>query len=210
MQIQEVLTAARSPWQNPFAERLIGSIRRDCLDHVIVLSERHLRTILTAYSAYYHHTRPHLALTKDTPAERPVEPSEMGLARLAEHTAPLPPHDSSHPLLSRRGVPVLGSERRVWLHGDDPLHRFAEACREAQLDQSATCWRCLVSPGCARCSRMDYWRSAGSVNPILPKFRSRRRPRADDLRRRRATERRSYSEPHRHSPDRAPAVGTAV
>ena len=78
MQIQEVLTAARSPWQNPFAERLIGSIRRDCLDHVIVLSERHLRSILTAYFAYYHHTRTHLALTKDAPDGRPVEPPEMG------------------------------------------------------------------------------------------------------------------------------------
>ena len=78
MQIQEVLTAPRSPWQNPFAERLIGSIRRDCLDHVIVLSERHLRNILTAYFAYYHHTRTHLALTKDAPDGRPVEPPEMG------------------------------------------------------------------------------------------------------------------------------------
>jgi putative transposase len=78
MQIEEVLTAPRSPWQNPFAERLIGSIRRDCLDHFIVLSERHLRSILTAYFAYYHHTRTHLALTKDAPDGRPVEPPEMG------------------------------------------------------------------------------------------------------------------------------------
>jgi putative transposase len=78
MQIEEILTAPRSPWQNPFAERLIGSIRRDCLDHVIVLSERHLRNILTAYFAYYHHTRTHLALTKDAPDGRPVEPPEMG------------------------------------------------------------------------------------------------------------------------------------
>ena len=54
MRIREVLTAAHSPWQNPFAERLIGSIRRECLDHVLVLSERHLRRILTRYFAYYH------------------------------------------------------------------------------------------------------------------------------------------------------------
>jgi putative transposase len=54
MRIQEVLTATQSPWQNPFAERLIGSIRRDCLDHVIVLSERHLRHVLTGYFEYYH------------------------------------------------------------------------------------------------------------------------------------------------------------
>jgi putative transposase len=78
MQIQEVLTAARSPWQNPFAERLIGSIRRECLDHVLVLSERHLRNTLTAYFAYYHRTRTHLSLTKDAPDWRPVEPPQLG------------------------------------------------------------------------------------------------------------------------------------
>ena len=78
MQIQEVLTAARSPWQNPFAERLIGSIRRECLDHVLVLSERHLRHVLTRYFAYYHRTRTHLSLTKDAPDGRPVEPPDLG------------------------------------------------------------------------------------------------------------------------------------
>jgi putative transposase len=78
MRIQEVLSAARSPWQNPFAERLIGSIRHDCLDHVIVLSERHLRHILTSYFSYYHRIRTHLSLTKDAPDGRPVEPPELG------------------------------------------------------------------------------------------------------------------------------------
>jgi putative transposase len=78
MRIQEVLSAARSPWQNPFAERLIGSIRHDCLDHVIVLSERHLRHVLTSYFSYYHRTRTHLSLTKDAPDGRPVEPPELG------------------------------------------------------------------------------------------------------------------------------------
>jgi len=78
LQIQEVLTAARSPWQNPFAERLIGSIRRECLDHVLVLGEHHLRHILTRYLAYYHYTRTHLSLTKDAPDGRPVEPPELG------------------------------------------------------------------------------------------------------------------------------------
>jgi putative transposase len=78
MRIQGVLTAARSPWQNPFAERLIGSIRRDCLDHILVLSERHLRRILTRYLVYYHRTRTHLSLTKDAPDGRPIEPPELG------------------------------------------------------------------------------------------------------------------------------------
>ena len=78
MGIREVLTAPRSPWQNPFAERLIGSIRRECLDHVLVLSERHLRRVLTRYFAYYHRARTHLSLEKDAPDVRPTEPPEMG------------------------------------------------------------------------------------------------------------------------------------
>jgi putative transposase len=78
MGIGEVLTAPHSPWQNPFAERLIGSIRRECLDHVLVLSERHLRHILVRYFAYYHRARTHLALDKDAPDVRPVELRESG------------------------------------------------------------------------------------------------------------------------------------
>ena len=78
MGIEEVLTASQSPWQNPFAERLIGSIRRECLDHVVVLGERHLRRILTAYFAYYHRTRTHLSLEKDALDGRPIEPPSLG------------------------------------------------------------------------------------------------------------------------------------
>jgi putative transposase len=72
MRICEVLTAPLSPWQNPFAERLIGSIRRECLDHVLVLGERHLRRTLARYFAYYHQARTHLALDKDAPDIRPT------------------------------------------------------------------------------------------------------------------------------------------
>ncbi len=78
MGIEEVLTAPRSPWQNPFVERVIGSIRRECLDHVIVLNERHLRRILTSYFNYYHRSRTHLSLNKDSPAQRPVQPVGRG------------------------------------------------------------------------------------------------------------------------------------
>ena len=78
MGIRDVLTAPQSPWQNPFAERLIGSIRRECLDHVLVLSERHLRRILARYFAYYHRARTHLALQKDAPDGRPIERPEVG------------------------------------------------------------------------------------------------------------------------------------
>ena len=76
--IEEVLTAPHSPWQNPFAERLIGSIRRELLDPVIVLGEAHLRRRLDGYLRYYHRSRTHLSLGKDAPETRPVEPPERG------------------------------------------------------------------------------------------------------------------------------------
>jgi transposase InsO family protein len=78
MGIDEVLTAPRSPWQNPYVERVIGSIRRECLDHVIVLSERHLRRVLASYLDYYHRSRTHLALSKDSPVPRPIQPAQTG------------------------------------------------------------------------------------------------------------------------------------
>jgi putative transposase len=78
MGIEEVTIAPRSPWQNPHAERLIGSIRRDVLDHVIVLNDRHLKRVLTAYIAYYHRFRTHLALEMNCPQPRAVEPPETG------------------------------------------------------------------------------------------------------------------------------------
>jgi hypothetical protein len=70
MGIREVLIAPRSPWQNPFAERVIGSIRRELLDHVIVLGERHLRRLLREYAGYYNGCRTHLSLDKDAPESR--------------------------------------------------------------------------------------------------------------------------------------------
>src|SRR5213594_906415 len=78
MGVGEVLTAPHSPWQNPFAERLIGSIRRECLNHVLVLGERHLRRILARYFEYYHRARTHLSLDKDAPDARAVELSDAG------------------------------------------------------------------------------------------------------------------------------------
>ena len=78
MGIEEVLIAPRSPWQTPFVERVIGSIRRDCLDHVIVLSPEHLRRILRSYFGYYHDWRTHLSLDMDCPEPRAVQPAEAG------------------------------------------------------------------------------------------------------------------------------------
>jgi putative transposase len=79
--IEEVVIAPRSPWQNPYVERLIGTIRRECLDHVIVLHERHLRQLLTGYFHYYHRWRTHRALDVDCPVPRPIQRPEVGAIR---------------------------------------------------------------------------------------------------------------------------------
>jgi len=75
MGIRDRPISPQSPWQNPYAERLIGTLRRDCLDHVLIFGERHLLRILSLYSSYYNEARTHLGLDKDTPLGRPVQRS---------------------------------------------------------------------------------------------------------------------------------------
>ena len=85
MSITEVITSPRSPWQNPYVERVIGSIRRECLDQLVIFNERHLRRILSSYEVYYQRTRTHLSLDKDCPHSRPIElpPTPCALATKA-------------------------------------------------------------------------------------------------------------------------------
>jgi putative transposase len=78
MGICEVLSEPRSPWQRAYVERVIGSIRRECLDHVIVFQENSLRRTLNSYFDYYHRSRTHLSLGKDAPEPRAIQPPEMG------------------------------------------------------------------------------------------------------------------------------------
>jgi transposase InsO family protein len=73
MGINDRPTAPAAPWQNGFAERMIGSIRRECVDHIIVLGEAHLRQLLRSYARYYNNLRTHRSLDKDTPVSRPVQ-----------------------------------------------------------------------------------------------------------------------------------------
>jgi putative transposase len=75
---KEKVITYRSPWQNGYCERLGGSLRRECLDHMIVLGERHLRRVLKEYVAYYHRSRTHLGLDKDTPELRPIQGRDEG------------------------------------------------------------------------------------------------------------------------------------
>jgi transposase InsO family protein len=71
--IQQLVTAPQSPWQNIFVERVIQSIRKECLDHMIIFNKQHLVRVLNSYMSYYNHTRTHLALAKDSPVSRPVD-----------------------------------------------------------------------------------------------------------------------------------------
>jgi putative transposase len=79
LDIKDVLIATHSPWRNPYVERVIGSIRRDCLDHVIIFNERHLRRVLKEYIHYYNEYRTHLGLEKDCPELRSIERQDSGL-----------------------------------------------------------------------------------------------------------------------------------
>jgi transposase InsO family protein len=78
MGIEEVVTAPYSPWQNSYMERFIGSIRRECLDHTLILNENHLRRVVASYVRYYLHSRPHLSLDRNAPFPRKVEPPGEG------------------------------------------------------------------------------------------------------------------------------------
>jgi hypothetical protein len=75
MGITQVVTAPRLPWRNARVEQVIGSIRRECLDHIVIFNERHLRRVLPSYVDYYHRTRTHLSLYKDCPDPRPIMPA---------------------------------------------------------------------------------------------------------------------------------------
>src|SRR6516164_7028169 len=96
--IREVLASPQSPWQNAYVERLIGSIRRECLDHVIVLNETGLRRILKSYFDYYENFRTHLSLNKDAPAGRVLEP--LGIGRVIE----IPQVGGLHHLYTRKAA----------------------------------------------------------------------------------------------------------
>ena len=92
MSIEDVLTAPRCPWQNPFVERVIGSLRRECLDHVIVWSDRALNRHLQRYLTYYHEWRTHLSLDKDAPLKRTVQPPACGTIVAVPHFGGLHHH----------------------------------------------------------------------------------------------------------------------
>ena len=76
--VEQKVISYQSPWQNGYVERVIGSIRRECLDHMVVFGEQHLRRVLRKYIAYYHESRTHLGLEKDAPESRAVQAQDVG------------------------------------------------------------------------------------------------------------------------------------
>ena len=163
--IEQVLTAPRSPWQNPFVERMIGSIRRECLDHVIVLDERHLKRILRKYVDYYHSCRTHLSLEKDAPEPRRVESPAMGKVRAIPkgRWSPSLLH-STRRCLSRSARDGYGTSRQLTpiplsradadprnvLHEDDPSILVAGS---SLISRSSSLWKGQVPrPGPTRFS----------------------------------------------------------
>src|SRR3954447_13305736 len=98
MGIKQVLSAPRSPWQRAYVERLIGSIRRECLDHIIVFHQTSLSRHLHRFLDHYHHSRCHLALVKDTPEPRPIQPPEQG------HIVSIPQVGGLHHRYERRAA----------------------------------------------------------------------------------------------------------
>jgi transposase InsO family protein len=96
--LQQLRSAYRCPWQNGYVERVIGTIRRECLDHVIIFNERHLRRVLLEYVAYYNSSRTHLGLAKDCPEERAIEASSEG------HIVALPVLGGLHHRYTRRAA----------------------------------------------------------------------------------------------------------
>ena len=104
MGIREVLSTPRSPWQRAYIERVIGSVRRECLDHVIVFQESSLRRILVSYLDYYHRSRTHLSLGKDSPEPRSIQPPGMGSV-VAVWVA----RSGSKPSFSLRGAAIVVS-----------------------------------------------------------------------------------------------------
>ena len=117
MAIQEVLSAPRSPWQRAYVERVIGTIRRECLDHVIVFGEAALYQHVKRFMHYYHESRTHLSLAKDAPEPRPVYPPILG------PVVAIPQVGGLHHRYERRAA--CRSERTIFRHGG--------GCPDAQL-----------------------------------------------------------------------------
>jgi putative transposase len=153
MGIHEVKIAPRSPWQNPYVERLIGTLRRECLDHVVVLNEAHLHRLLHAYLAYYHGARTHLSLAKDAPDPRPVERLDPG--RIVETPMVGGPPSSLHSPGGVRSFRPAGCTRRVSRRSAGPRGSRSSSALRLSLHKGVS----------LRTKTQLLWRQAASGPP---------------------------------------------
>ena len=137
MGIRERPTAPRSPRQNGHAERLIASIRRECLDHVVVFGERHLRHLLRSYMQYYNDARTHLSLSKDAPEDLPRRCSARPVATAAMAASPLQVAGDLHVRVSRGVSPSAGDDPRIRTDAPESDHVRA-TCTSCNLARPPT------------------------------------------------------------------------
>jgi hypothetical protein len=129
MNTHTMRTAPQSPWQNAYAERVIGSIRRECLDHVVVVNAAGLHRLLTAYISYYMESRTHLALAKDAPISRPVTPSSVGRIVARAHVGGLH-HRYDRAAAYGLSTPGHGISGGIALYIDAEMRLLAASCRK--------------------------------------------------------------------------------
>ena len=134
----EVLSAPRSPWQRAFVERVIGTLRRECLDHVIVFSKTSLYRHVKSFLTYYHESRTHLSLAKDTPEPRPVHPPELGTIIAIWQVGGLPP-----PLRAVRSLNVKASSLFLLR---DSCANFRLPTQRERIRPSTAAWMRRTSP----------------------------------------------------------------
>jgi hypothetical protein len=154
MAITEVISNPASRWQNPYVERLIGSIRRDCLNQLIILNEAHLHRTLTVYLRYYHRARTHLGLNKDAPYSRPVSPPSTGtIVGFTEvgglhHRYEVAPHKRA-PFTVPAGQLPLARSMNLRSRGPNVIEdrnrqRFHVFLMNTGVDDAATSWFVVV------------------------------------------------------------------
>ena len=167
MGIRDKPTAPASPWQNGFAERLIGSIRRECVDHIIVLGEAHLRRILQSYADYYNGVRTHRSLDKDAPVSRPVQ--RTGVHQFTRHPGRTSP--PLRPCLSFRYTPGLtmkqdqGGSSPILIKRFTPLIRARIVARKLMYQPERTGLPNLTTLGRSRPRRPGAELAARSPGP---------------------------------------------
>lgn len=161
MDITEVRTSPGSPWQNAYAERFIGSIRRECLDHVIVVNERHARRVIEYYLVYYREARCHHGLGRDSPDGRRPEPAGRG--RDGQRTPSSVPEGGVRPSLG--ADEVVGTDRQAGQLVAKAGHRARSLARSAGA---------IVQKRGDRCT---FWAGNARVRPVIAARQGVRRPR---------------------------------